>query len=34
MKKNISFHENNSLGSVFVAVIQLMEWNKKEGLST
>ena len=34
MKRILFLHENNSPGSVFVAVIQLMEGNKKEGLST
>ena len=30
MKIILFLHENNSPGSVFVAVIQLMEGNKKE----
>ena len=34
MKIILFLHENNSLGSVFVGVIQLIEGNKKDGLST
>ena len=34
MKRNIFFHEKKSLGSVFVGVNQLIEGNKKDGLST
>ena len=34
MKIILFLHEKNSLGSVFVGVNQLIEGNKKDGLST